>query len=119
METLVKEQSTEQAMGYRVFALVYQGGIANVFEIRTANYGTFGRDARRMMQAGFRACENFLRGILAGNDHALAITAVCNMAGDISNQEWSSDLAAAPFSDQFRPVFKGYKRIGEQEVTRN
>ena len=105
------QPSTEQAMGYKVYALVYQAGIANVFEIRTANYGTFGREAKRLLQADFRACEIFMRGILAGNDRALAITAACNMAGDIVNQEWSNDLNAAPFSDQFRPIFKGYKPI--------
>ena len=31
--------STEQRLGYEVFALVYQAGIANIFACRTANYG--------------------------------------------------------------------------------
>ena len=103
--------SSEHAMGYRVFALVYQGGIANVFEIRTANLGTWGREAKRILQADFRTCEIFLRGILAGSDKNLAITGQCNMAGDIVNQNWSGDLDAAPFSDKFRPIFKGYKPV--------
>jgi hypothetical protein len=103
--------STEQQMGYEVFALIYQGGIANVFAVRTANYGTFGRDAKRLYQGTFYGAETFTRGILAGNDKALVFSGHCNMAGDIAEQPWSEDLDAAPFSDDFHPIFKGYKPI--------
>ena len=103
--------STEQQMGYKVYALVYQAGIANVFSIRTANYGTFGREAVRLYQGDFHSAEMFVRGILTGDDKALAITGHCNMAGDIANQPWSEKLDEAPFSDKFHPVFKGYKPI--------
>ena len=103
--------STEQQMGYKVYALVYQAGIANVFEIRTANYGTFGREAKRLYQGDFHSAEMFIRGILTGDDKSLAITGYCNMAGDIAEQNWGWELETAPFSDKFRPVFKGYKPI--------
>ena len=103
--------STEQEMGYEVFALVYQVGIANVFACRTANYGTWGREAKRLYQGDFRGAEMFARGIVAGNSKALVFTGQCNQAGDIAGQPWSEDLDAAPFSDKFRPIFKGYKQI--------
>ncbi len=106
-------QSTEHAMGYRVFALVYQAGIANVFEVRTANCGTWGREAKRIYQGDFRSAENWMRGILAGNDKALAFTAACNIAGDIAEQNWNTPLYEAPFSEHFRPIYKGYKAIGK------
>ena len=108
--------SPEHELGYRVFALVYQAGIANVFEVRCANYGTFGRDAERMYQGDFRSAETFAHGLLAGDPKALMFTGQCNMAGDIAHQPWSEDLNAAPFSEKFRPVFKGYKPI-QQGVT--
>jgi hypothetical protein len=103
--------STEQSMGYTVYALVYQAGLANVFQCRTANLGTFGREAKRIYQGDFRGAEMLTRGILAGNNRALAFTAHCNMAGDIIDQNWSEKLDEAPFSDRFHPIFKGYKQI--------
>lgn len=103
--------SAEQEMGYRVFALVYQAGIANVFECRTANYGTFGRDAKQLLQSDFRTCEAFVRGLLEASDKSLAFTAQCNRAGDIVDQLWSENLNDAPFSNEFRPMFKGYTPI--------
>ncbi len=103
--------STEQQMGYEAFALIYQAGIANVFACRTANYGTFGREAKRLYQGDFRGAEVFARGIVAGNAKALIFTGHCNKAGDIAEQPWSEDLDEAPFSEHFHPIFKGYKPI--------
>lgn len=85
--------------------LVYQAGIANVFEVESFNMANYGRDARRILQADFRTCENFARGLAyAGWKVA---SAHCNQAGDITNAQWSEDLETAPFSDRFNPVWKG------------
>lgn len=82
--------------------LVYQAGIANVFEVQAFNVSDYGRDAKRLLQADFRTCENFARGL--GVAGALVTTMHCNQAGDIVAAKWSDDLDAAPFSEQFRPV---------------
>jgi hypothetical protein len=87
--------------------LVYQGGIANVFAVETFNMRDYGRDAVRLMQADFRTCEAFARGLAAAG--ASVATAACNMAGDIAAQPWSEDLEEQPFSDQFHPVFEGVR----------
>jgi hypothetical protein len=83
--------------------LVYQGGIANVFEVECFNLCDYGRGARRLVQSDFRACEWFARGL----DRAgvLVTTMQCNQAGEIAASKWSDDLEAAPFSDKFKPVF--------------
>ena len=108
MRKVELSQSPEEAMGHQVFALIYQAGIANVFRIRTGNLGTWGRDARRIYQGSFIGAELFLRGILAGNPMALALSGACNLAGDIIDQNWNDELEDAPFRDKFNPVFKGY-----------
>ena len=82
--------------------LVYQAGLANVFQVTSFNLSDYGRDARRLMQADFRSCEQFARGLQAAG--VTVKTAACNMAGDIIGQPWSDDLDSQPFSDQFRPV---------------
>jgi hypothetical protein len=83
--------------------LVYQAGIANVFEVDCFNMSTFGRNARRLLQADFRTCEAFSRGLAAAGVHVYS--AHCNMAGDIAMQNWSSNLDGAPFCDRFHPVY--------------
>jgi len=85
--------------------LVYQAGIANVFAVDCLNMADYGRNAVRLMQADFRACENFARGLAAAG--VIVASAQCNQAGDIVDSHWSEDLEDAPFSDKFRPVFKG------------
>lgn len=91
----VKSKPVKRAM------LVYQAGIANIFEVKCFNLADFGRDASRRMQADFRTCENIARGLgLAG---CIVRTAACNQAGDIINATWSEDLEAQPFSDKFQP----------------
>lgn len=86
------------------YSLVYQAGIANVFQVESWNLSPFGRDAKRLMQSDFRSCENFARGLAAGGH--LVQTFACNEAGDITNSKWSDDLEAQPFSDKFRPVIQ-------------
>jgi len=83
--------------------LVYQAGIANVFEVDCFNMASFGRNAKRIMQADFRSCENFARG-LAYVGYRIA-SAVCTQAGDIIDSIWSDDLDDASFSDKFCPVW--------------
>jgi hypothetical protein len=82
--------------------LVYQAGIANVFEVDCFNLSPFGREAKRLLQSDFRACENFAHGLKAAG--FIVKTVACNMAGDIANQKWTDDLDAQPFSESFRPI---------------
>jgi hypothetical protein len=82
--------------------LVYQAGIANVFEVKSLNQVDYGRDAKRLLQADFRACENFARGM--GTAGYCVRTLACNMAGDIINQRWDDNLEDHPFSDKFHPI---------------
>lgn len=89
-------RKTQRAM------LVYQAGFANVFAVESLNLSDFGRDARRLLQADFRSCEWFARGLAAAG--VTVRTAACNQAGDIINAHWSEELDAQPFSESFRPV---------------
>lgn len=82
--------------------LVYQGGIANVFEVDRFAITPAHRNARRLTQGDFRSCENFSLGLAAAG--ALVVTAACNMVGDIADREWSFELDKQPFSDNFHPV---------------
>ena len=82
--------------------LVYQAGIANVFEVEAFNLADYGRDARRLLQDDFRTCETFARGLAAAG--ATVRTAACNMAGDIARSRWTTDLDSQPWSEKFRPV---------------
>lgn len=90
--------------------LVYQAGIANVFEVEAFNMADYGRDAKRLLQADFRSCEMFARGLAAAGFKVA--TAHCNQAGDITHAHWSENLDEAPFSDKFRPV---WHRVNFQE----
>lgn len=76
--------------------LVYQCGIANVFAVDRNGM------RRRLLQADFRACENFAHGLVAAG--CTVTTMACNRAGDIIHAEWTYDLDAQPFSDKFRPI---------------
>ena len=82
--------------------LVYQAGIANVFEVDALNLQDTGRSAKRIQQDDFRTCEAFSRGLA----HAGVVvrTAACNRAGNIREAKWTDDLDAQPFSEDFRPV---------------
>lgn len=87
----------------RRFALVYQAGIANIFQVSAFNAADYGRDARRVLQSDFRTAEAFARGCIA--DGAMVAAFHCNRAGDIIGATWDSDLDRAPFRDSMRPVF--------------
>ena len=80
--------------------LVYQAGIANVFQVECFNFaGVSGIDAeerKRMLQSDFRTCEAFARGLAAAG--WLIASAHCNVAGDCKNQRWSANLDEAPFA---------------------
>lgn len=80
--------------------LVYQAGIANVF--RVENFGLSRTDRgeqKRMLQHAFDACGWYVRGMVdAGAEYRVA---VCNMAGDIADREWSYDLESAPWNEKF------------------
>ncbi len=82
--------------------LVYQGGIANVFQVDCANLAPFGRNAVRLFQSDFRACEHFARG--CGTMGAIVHSVHCNKAGDIIRAVWDGDLDNAPFRDSMLPV---------------
>jgi hypothetical protein len=82
--------------------LVYQAGIANVFQVKSLNLADYGRNAVRLMQADFRACENFARGLATAG--TLVRSAHCNMAGDIACQTWSLDFDNAPFANSMHRI---------------
>jgi hypothetical protein len=76
--------------------LVYQGGIANVFEVDCFNLSGYGRNAKRLHQGSFESAKWVAHGLgLAG---AIVRSAHCNWAGDISESHWSENLEDAPFS---------------------
>lgn len=77
--------------------LVYQAGIANVFAVDCFNLAPYGREAKRLFQADFRACVAYCHGLSAAG--VIVRSAHCNMAGDITDQPWSDDLDSAPFND--------------------
>jgi hypothetical protein len=82
--------------------LVYQAGIANVFQVACFNLAPYGREAKRVYQGDFRGAEHLARGMgLAG---VTVRTGACNRAGDIAEATWSENLEEQPFSDHFRPV---------------
>lgn len=80
-------------------ALVYQAGIANVFEVDCFNLaGGCMRLTRRLLQADFRTCEAFARGMAAAG--ATVLVASCNVAGDCANVKWTAGVDATPFREQ-------------------
>lgn len=80
----------------RCAVLVYQCGIANVFE-------TLADGSRvRFLQADFDSCYWMARGLKTAG--WVVHTMQCNRAGDIIGEAWSADLDAAPFSDRLRVV---------------
>ena len=85
--------------------VVYQGGMANVFEVDSFNLSDYGREARRITQSDFRTCEVFARGL--GHAGYRIGSASCNKAGDISKQKWTHGLADCPFRDDAHPVWIG------------
>jgi len=78
--------------------LVYQGGLANVFNVDSFNLSPYGRNARRIYQGAFGQAIMLVKGMALGG--YLIRTAGGNYAGDITNQTWTDDLESLPFSDQ-------------------
>ena len=85
--------------------VVYQGGIANVFEVTSFNLSDYGRDAKRLMQSDFYTCEVFARAL--GHAGYRIGSASCNMAGDIAKQKWVQGTTDCPFRDTAHPVWIG------------
>ncbi len=85
-------------------AIVYQAGIANVFELdRTVAVQGY-RPVKRLAQGDFRTCEAIAQGLmLAGVDVAVYS---CNVAGDVSIHDWTRGLGDCPFRDEARPPIK-------------
>jgi hypothetical protein len=85
------------------FMLVYQAGIANLFEVQEQFAVHDEKLTRvRVYQGDFRTAEAMAQGcVLAG---ASVRSAACNEAGDIASSNWTWNLEDAPFSDKFRPV---------------
>lgn len=82
-----------------ILTLVYQGGIANVFNER-----------KRVLQSGFRTCEEFCRGAEYAGAEIRAVC--CNKAGDIADLAWDTSPENAPFSDQFNGKLVWFKAAG-------
>lgn len=80
--------------------LVYQAGIANLFEVKAFNLASYGRDARRLYQGDYRTCEAIATGLRLGG--ATVRVAACNMAGDVINQPWVDDSDEQPWYDQHK-----------------
>lgn len=82
------------------FILVYQAGIANLFEVdRLVRHAD--STAVRVFQGAFRTAEAMARGVmLAGAELRIAS---CNIAGDCSTAEWVRGTGGTPFSYETRP----------------
>lgn len=80
-------------------ALVYQGGIANVFDTSATGKPLL---RKRILQGDFRTCEAFTRGLLAAGVEVTSL--YCNQAGEIIEADWYSPLNDAPFNESFNPV---------------
>ena len=83
-------------------ALVYQAGIANVFEVSAFLTHPIGRETKRIHQASFGDCGTFVKGLLYAG-YAVR-TYACNQAGDITDSIWSTNLDEQPFSDKFTQI---------------
>lgn len=94
-------------MTTRTYTLVYQGGIANVFDTTA---GT-----ERVWQHGFRSCEDFCLGLREAG-HTVNV-AYCNKAGDIAGMPWDTTYENAPFTDSMNSNLTGapqYDDIDEE-----
>ena len=85
--------------------IVYQGGIANIFEVDSFNLSNYGREARHILQSDFHTCEIFARGL--GHAGYRVGSASCNKAGSIIDQKWTQGLNDCPFRDSAHPVWVG------------
>ena len=79
--------------------LVYQAGLANVFEVERFTRSPEGRNAIRHYQGDFRGAEMFARGLEAAG--ATVWVVACNRAGDVAGAVWDTPLRDAPFRESF------------------
>jgi hypothetical protein len=89
-------------MKRRRFVVVYQGGIANVFEVACFNLAPYGRDAKRIYQGDFHGARHIARGAAAAG--ATVKVAACNQAGDVANATWTEDLESQPFAKEIQGI---------------
>ena len=94
--------------------LVYQGRIANVFEVQALTCGIRGRKAKRLVRGMFTECENFCRGMVAAG--ATVRSAHCNEAGDITGRPWSWVLDEAPFRESMSPINDGPELLSDAKA---
>jgi len=105
IHTLISEGESlradlETALEPTKIFLVYQAGIANVFQVDSFNLSDYGREAKLIVQGSFDECVNVAYGMgLAGSRIR---TAGCNRAGDIRQAHWTDDLDDLPFRDQMK-----------------
>ena len=86
-------------MTLQLVALVYQGGIANIFAVDSLVQSS--RNARRVLQHAFSPCEWYARGAIAAG--AIVHVYSCNFAGDISTLKWTDGLSDCPFRNDAKP----------------
>lgn len=97
-------------MKKKIYFLVYQAGIANVFvaDVKGKSFNNH----RRIKQDSFKSCEEFCRGLRESG--ARLKVAWCNQAGDITGALWRfSSFDNAPFSDLFARDFVGKPKISD------
>lgn len=88
------------------YALVYQCGIANVFQVTgdlpelPAFAGKPDRHRRRVVQHAYSYCEIFCRGLIEGGHTVSAYH--CDTVGDIISAEWH-DGPGELFGESKRP----------------
>lgn len=70
----------------RRIVLVYQVGIANVFEVDRFSRHPERRNGRGLLQYDYHSCEMFARGMGAAG--CIVRTMHCDMAGDCSQFTW-------------------------------
>lgn len=94
---------TKNQDGESRVVLVYQAGVANVFEVDCFNMRASGRSFTKRIKLGsFRECETYCQGL---SDSGIIVKTVgCNQPGDISGLNWTENLEQLPFHDEFRPV---------------
>ena len=95
------------------YCLVYQAGIANVFEefprptpsyVQASTGNETESERIRILQSDFRTCENFCRGLRQAKETVRV--AWCNEAGDIKNSLWHFfAFGNAPFNESFAKDF--------------
>lgn len=82
----------------KTIVLVYQAGIANVFECDEAGVTQQDRGtSRRILQTDFRTAYWFVRG--CGHAGAKVRTMSCNVAGDCARVDWTPGNEGTPFRE--------------------